>query len=269
MAEEPKVSQTRDERINELLDKSAKDAVDGIKGPSLSSQFQEVVKKEEGANEDIQDIEVEDTQTSGKKVRIPASRLKTLTSEIKELRERTQNSQKYEERIAVLESQIKAGKTTEELPDWWKEQYGDTDISKKGYENQQRIMREELKRSLADMERQREQAETEREERVQSIESSFDEQMDNLEESLGRELTGTQKAEILDIVGDYSPMENERYIAYLPIEKAYDIWNKTQGQSKAKESIADIAGMSSSGSVSQSTSKERPQMGDWRKRFGI
>lgn len=267
MAEETK--QTRDERISELLAKSAKDVVDSIKGPSLGDLTQPIGKTEEGA-ENIPDAEVEDTQTGGKKVRIPASRLKTLTSEIKELRERTQASQKYEERIAVLESQIKSSKTNEDdLPDWWKAAYGDTDVSKQGYRNQQRIMREELSRSMADMERAREQAETEREERVQSIESSFDEQMDNLEESLGRELTGTQKAEILDIVGEYSPMENDRYLAYLPIEKAYDIWNKTQGQSKAKESMADIAGMSSTGSTQSISSKERPQMGDWRKRFGL
>lgn len=272
MADEIKTAQTRDERINELLEKSAKDAVDGIKGPSLADQFQAFGKKdgEDVVDEDSKDIDTEETSTGGKKIRIPASRFKTITTELKELRTKVGNVDEYQERIATLEAQIKTSKNTEDdLPDWWKQAYGDTDISRQGYKNQQRIMREELNRSLADMERQREQADAEREERIQSIEDSFDNQMQELEDGLGRELTASQKSEILDIVGEYSPQDNGKYIAYLPIDKAYEIYQKTQGQSQSKRNIADIAGMSSTGSGQISSPKERPQMGDWRKRFNL
>jgi len=111
MAEEIKVAQTRDERIKELLDKSAKDAVDGIKGPSLGDLTGGIEKKDEADKaEDTQEADVEETQTGGKKVRIPASRLKTLTSELKELRAQVQTTASYQERIANLEQQIKSSK---------------------------------------------------------------------------------------------------------------------------------------------------------------
>lgn len=263
---------TRDERIKELLDKSAKDAVDGIKGPSLADQFQLVGKdsKESGEEEDLKDTNVEQTPTGGRKIRIPESRFKTLTSEVKELREELKNASTLKERIAVLESQIKSTQSTQDdLPDWWKEAYGDTENSKQGYKNQVRIMREEMKRSLDAMESERRAQEAEREERIKTIESSFDEQMDELESSLGRELTATQKSEIMDIVGDYSPQEDGKYIAYIPIEKAYDIWQKVQTTSAPKRNIADIAGLQSSGSSASESSKERPNWGDWRKRFSL
>lgn len=256
------VEKTRDERIAELLDKSGTDAVGAIKGPSLST----LTSPETKPDEVIEDAEQVDTETGGKKVRIPASRLKTLTTELKELREQASTLPSAMERIAALESQI-ANKDEEGLPDWWKEAYGDNDVSKQGYKNQQRIMREELQRGLQQVEREREAAETERAERIEAIESSFDEQMDGLEESLGRNLTDNQKAEIMDIVGEYSPQENGKYIGYMDISKAYELWQRGSASS-AKREMADIAGIQSSGSAAPEPSKERPQWGDWRKRFG-
>lgn len=254
---------TRDERIAELLDKSGAEAVSSIKGPSISD-----VTPIEPKAEIVSDVEEEETQSGGKKVRIPASRLKTLTSKIDELEGKLSGFSSSQERIAALEAQLNASKGEEDLPDWWKEAYGENDISKQGYKNQQRIMREELQRGLQQVEAQRQAAEAERLERIESIEQSFDDQMDSLEESLGRDLTSSQKAELLDIVGEYSPMDGDKYVAYIPVEKAYDIWQKTQGLSQSKKDMATIAGIQSSGSSSSQSSPERPQWGDWRKRFG-
>lgn len=256
------MEKTREERIAELLDGSAKDAVDQIKGPSLS----DLTTPEEETAAPAPESEEEETPTGGKKVRIPASRLKTLTSELEELRGQVSSFQKSQERIAALENQINS-KGEDDLPDWWKEAYGDNDISKQGYKNQQRIMREEMKRELAEREAQHEAEETERVERINAIEQTFDEQMDGLEETIGRELTDNQKAEIMDIVGEYSPAKNGKYEAYMDISKAYDIWQKGQGGNAAKQEMARIAGIQSSNSGNTQSSSERPQWGDWRKRF--
>lgn len=253
---------TRDERIAELLDRSGAEAVSAIKGPSLAD-----VAPVETKVDDVPEVAEEETQSGGKKVRIPVSRLKTLTSKIDELEGKLSNFSTSQERIAALEAQLNAGKE-EDLPDWWKEAYGDNDISKQGYKNQQRIMREELRRGLQEQETQRQAAEAERVELIEAIEQSFDAQMDSLEESLGRDLTSSQKAELLDIVGEYSPMDGDKYVAYIPVEKAYDIWSKTQGLSQSKKEMANIAGIQSSGSGSAQSTPERPQWGDWRKRFG-
>lgn len=258
------VEKTRDERIAELLEKSGAEAVGAIKGPSLSDAIQPEAKVEEN---DTVDAEVEETQSGGKKVRIPASRLKTLTSKVSELEAKLQKSSAYTERIAALEAQIN-NKSEEDLPQWWKDSYGDDENSKLGYKNQQRIMREELKRGLQEQERERIAQETERTERIQAIEQSFDSQMDELEDSIGRELTATQKSELLDIVGEYSPMDGDKYIAYMPVSKAYDIWQKGQNLNSGKQEMARIAGIQSTGSATAQSSQERPQWGDWRKRFG-
>jgi len=247
-------SKTRDERIAELLAGSAHDAVKAIKGPSLS----DVVTNEEKPVEEV--VTDEDEGSKGdKKIRIRASRLKTLEDETEE----------FKSRVAALEEQIAQSKKDEEtLPDWWVEAYGDNEVSRKGYANQQRIFREELNRQFDAREQQRAAEETAQEERIQSIEQSFDEQMESLEESLGRDLTASQKSELLDIVGEYSPTDEEgRYIAYMPVEKAYELWSKDNGKNEAKKEMAAIAGMSSSGS-SSTQSSERPQWGDWRKRYG-
>ena len=89
--------------------------------------------------------------------------------------------------------------------------------------------------------------------------------MNELQESLGRDLTDNQKGELMDIVGEYSPMEDGKYTAYMSLEKAHGIWQKGQGNA-GKHEMARIAGTQSQGS-SNTVSLERPQWGDWRKKY--
>lgn len=259
MADEVK---TRDERIAELLEKSAADAVGSIKGPSLADVAPLTEKKE--VTEDVADVE--DDESNDKKVRIPRSRLSTLTKKIDELSAQVQESATYKERLAELEARLKENKSDDTPPDWWLEDYGNTPESLKGWKNQQRSVREEAERVLAEREARSRAEESAREARVEAIEQSFDDQMGELEESLGRELTITQKSELLDIIGEYSPQEDGQYVAYLSVSKAYDLWQKSQTTAPAKQEMARIAGASSSGS-SQSQSSDRPQWGDWRKKY--
>lgn len=267
MNEQENASKTRDEKIKELLDsQSAASVLGSIKGPNLGDGLQQ---EPNGEDAPVSDLDEEDTESGGKKVRIPASRLKTLTSELKELREQVQSANSYAERVAALERQITESRSKEEeLPEWWKEAYGDNDISKQGYKNQQRIFREEMTREFERREAERAAEEAERTEKIEAIEESFDEQMDELEESVGRTLTTTQKSELLDIIAEYSPQEDGKYVAYIPVEKAYDIWQKNQVMGKSKQEIARIAGSQSSGGIENSHSTETPQWGSWRKRFG-
>lgn len=256
-------TKTREERIKELLDKPATDVVNAIKGPSLATLASDE-PKDDVDNEDDTDAGV--TPKSDKKVRVRASRLNALNSEIEELK--TRDAERAA-RMAALEAQLQAGKEDDdELPDWWKDAYGDSDVSKQGYKNQTRVFREEMNREFERREAARIAQEQERIETISAIEKSFDDQMEELEEEVGRELTQTQKAELLDIVGEYSPTDGEgRYLAYMPVSKAYDIWRNNQKLNPGKKQMADIAGTQSSGNGTV-VSSERPQWGDWRKRFG-
>ncbi|MHB8603594.1 MAG: hypothetical protein ACYC9R_13245 [Nitrosotalea sp.] len=256
-------SKTREERIAELLEQPALDAVSKIKGPSLADVVPVETKAEEEPVE-------EDTDTGGQKVRIPKSRLKTLTTKVSELEKQVQETQSYRDRVAALEAQLKENTAQDDLPDWWKEQYGDTELSRKGYENTKRVQREILQQELKAMEEQREAAQAERQARVEAIERSFDEQMADLEETLGRELTDNQKGEIMEIVEEYSPLDDTgKYESYIRIAKAYEIWQKGQGLSQSKQEMARIAGSQSSGGVQTPQSNERPQVGDWRKKYNL
>lgn len=256
---------TREERINELLEGSAQDAVGAMKGPSLSDLAPAVQDSQTQDDEPADDVE--DTTTGGKKVRIPASRLKTLTSKVEQLEAQLRDKSAYEDRVAALEAQI-AHQGEEEIPEWWKEAYGDTDVSKAGYKHQQRVMREELQRSLAEQDAERQAQEAERDARISAIEQSFDTQMEELEDEIGRSLTASQKSELLDIVGEYSPMDGDRYLAYLPVSKAYELWQKGQGTDAGKQEMARIAGSQSQGGA-QSAPAGRPQWGDWRGKYGL
>lgn len=241
---------TRQERIEELVKEGMKE--EPTSSISVSTDL------------DNPEEPVEETDSGGKKVRIPASRLKTLTAKISELEERLKQDSSYAERVAALEAQLKG--TQETVPEWWVEAWGDSDASKKAYRDQQRIMREEMRSLREEEERQRQLADSAREQEIQEIEQSFDDQMDSLEEDLGRELTLTQKSELLEIVGEYSPMDGDKYLAYLPVSKAYDIWSKTHTVDQSKNEIAKIAGIQSQGS-SSTPSNERPSWQDWRKRI--
>lgn len=255
-------TKTREERIKELLDAPSADVVRGIKGPSLSD-----VASAEPDNGSEEDTDAGATPKGDKKIRVRASRLTALNSEVERL---TTRDSERETRLATLEAQLQSSRSNEdELPEWWKEAYGDTDVSKQGYKNQQRIFREEMQREFERREAASEAEEAERAETITAIEKSFDDQMDELEDEVGRELTSTQKAELLDIVGEYSPTDGEgKYLAYMPVSKAYDIWQNSQKLGTGKKQMADIAGAQSSGNAQAATSSERPQWGDWRKRFG-
>ncbi|MDE2101554.1 MAG: hypothetical protein KGL39_30190 [Patescibacteria group bacterium] len=246
---------TREERINELLNQSGAEAMAAVKGPTLADQVPVTEERSE---------EEPESEEKDKKVRVRASRLKALEEEADRYKREQQATL---ERLAALEGQLHSqSKSEDTLPDWWKEAYGDNELSRKGYENQTRIMREEMQRSLAQMEQERQQAEAARQERVEAIERSFDTQFETLEESLGRDLTDSQKAEIMDIVGEYSPQENGQYIGYMPIEKAYELWQNSQSVEPAKQEMAKISDMRSAGSTS-TPSPERPTWGGWRSKY--
>lgn len=255
---------TREERIKELLDAPAADAVRGIKGPSLA----DIAPVAETVNAGEGDSDAEGDDSGDKKIRIRKSRLNTLEREIESLRSQVETASTYQQRVAALEAQLTLSHRDEDsLPDWWVEAYGDTEVSKKGYAHQQRIFREELAREFERREAEREAELAEREKRVSAIEQSFDVQMDALEESIGRELTKNQKAELLDIVGEYSPTDDEgNYLAYMPVEKAYELWSKGQSKDDGKREMADIANIKSAGS-SSTDSSWRP--GNWRQKYGL
>ncbi len=252
----------------ELLDRvTADDLMKSVKGPTLSDLKNDLpeVKDEEAAQSEDEEV----TPTGGKKMRIPSSRWKTLNARLDAAEREAREAKELRERLALLEKEVRSRPKTDELPGWWKNDYGDDENSHKAYATFRAGLREEL-RQAEEEKRERDQRETaEREARIRATEQSFDEQMDSLEEELGKTLSDREKSELLDIVAEYSPKDGDSYDAFIPLAKAYELSQKLAKKDPAKERIAQIAGVTSGGNAATSTQSTRPpQWGDWRKRFG-
>lgn len=245
---------TREQRINKLLDESRGS---NIIEEKPFSEFPDDISNPE--------VKEEKTETGGTKVRIPASRLKTLTTKVSELEEKLKAAQAIDERISKIENHIES---KQELPDWWKSEYGEGDAQLKAYKIFQRGLREQLKEELRVENEQKALEEAEREKKIASIEESFDNQMDELEESLGRKLTESQKEEIFDIIEEYSPMEDGKYTSYMSIQNAYNLANKIQKPNAAKTEMAKIADIKSSNTYSANDTGPLVH-GSWRKKYGL
>lgn len=261
-----------DETRNQRIDKLGEMPVwPGNSGPTLSDNLR--VEPQEQAAPTADDTDSSTEEAGESKVRIPRSRLKTLTEKAAALEREQQEMQRaYEERLAALEARLQGvSQTSDELPPEWIELHGDSDVSKAAYRATRELTKKEFSAWMEEQNRERAAQEEANRERLQAIEQSFDMQMSDLEASLGRELTDTQKAEILEVVEKYSPrnpQEPDLYESYLSIDSAYEIWQNSHKPDARKIEMARIAGTVSSGAGSNTDSNMSiDQVRNWRSRY--
>lgn len=255
---------TREELIAEQLDKPVD--LRTLRSPNLGDTIQEELPEQKD-DDTVTDPSDDD---KGNKVRIPRSRLKTLTDKLDSYESRmAQMERDYQERIAALEKA--RSQPSDELPPEWVNLHGDSDASKALYRSTHELSRREFQAMLEQVERERTAKEAQQREVIQALEESFDEQMDSLEASLGRNLTDSQKEQIMEVVGKYSPRASDdpdRFSSYISIQSAYDIWKMGTKPNQAKEEIARIAGAPSSGTPGNGNSNMSiDDVRNWRSRY--
>jgi hypothetical protein len=222
------------------------------------------------------DADKDDVDSDDKKDdRVPKSRFLKRDRELMEERHARELLQKDMERIqSELETLRSARVSTDnkgDVPKWWTDRWGDSDESKATYETYRHTMQEEL-RDLREQIRTEERQERQRAQEVEeAVSQTFDSQLESLEDSLGKSLSDKQAADLLGVVEEYSPTDEEgNFTSFISLEKAYEILDLRQKSNRnpSKDHLAKVAGATSQGDASPAPSNRPPEWGDWRRRMG-
>jgi len=202
--------------------------------------------------------------------KVPYSRFE---KKVKEINEYQSTIKRLEEEINSIKSQNSSRNTQEsetELPNEWKELYGDGEAAKKAYQVQLKYLsnlEEKAAQSAYERMIKEQQAVAQKqEENEQFVDNSLQE----LSENLGIKMTPKLEEELLNIVDKYSPTGDDgKYIAPISFDKAYEIYKlqnsvKVQKVQSARESVANLTRESSLGETSDRNTAYKPSWDSWR-----
>lgn len=180
----------------------------------------------------------------------------------------------------LLEKSMQQGQTPEKraVPDEWKKVLGETESTDAFYDlldrelstREQRAADKAYERFVED---QRDNTEA-----VRANEGAIDNELESLEDSIGRELTDEEAAAILDIADELTPQENGKYLTNLvPLRAAYGEYRARQFEAKApqqqqRQRVASVVS-AKGGSVGEGPATQgvrgRPNPDGWRKAIGL
>lgn len=220
----------------------------------------------------VEEEEVPAPEAVAEETPVPYSRFKKFHDEAKQLRDE----------VAALRQQVESVEPTAptaelELPEFWKELYGDSEASQKAWKIQS-----EQNEALIQKARQEaiEAVRNERYEEAQQTEANIetiDSNLESLSDSLGRELTEKEQSAVLDIVDAYTPKDEDGNYAgpLLPFDKAWEIHELKTQAGKApiqasKNNVASLSGSQTQGepSINEKDSNFNPlDWGAWKKRL--
>jgi len=254
----------------EQLDKPV-DEVDAE--PTAESVPEEAVKPE--AEPEKEPVEEESKEPEAKaeeeEEKVPKSRFLTMHQRAIEAEKALRQ---FEAERANQPEPVTPIADDEELHNFFKETFGDTELTEKLYKNElARLASIEDKAAERAFERlsQREQQEAQViEERV----ASFDQAFDELTSVTGKDFSDDEQVAILDIVEEYSPKDADGKLIgdyLLPLDKAYEIYSvKNQPVVQAKKAernkVASLSGARSEGTpAGESNADWKPGWnGEWR-----
>lgn len=187
-------------------------------------------------------------EPSEEESKVPYSRFKKFHDEA------LQYKREAEEWKAKAETYKQPIEVSTELPEFWKELYGDSDASQKAWkiQNQQNesIKAEARKEALEAVRNERYEEAKRTDQNVETIDNHFE----DLSAFVGRDLTEKEQSAILDIVDDYTPKDRDGNYAseLLPFDKAWEIYElKNQSVKSAKtqsrNNVASLTGSQSQG----------------------
>lgn len=242
--------------------------------PTPSSQ-EETGKEEKDAKAveaDAEDSKMETDSASHEnkqedvEQRVPYSRFKKKLEE----------AESYAAKVKALEEKL-AGKSTQdiepsdEVPEEWKQLYGDSELSKKAWTVQQKReakLREEAVKAAIEMVK-KEQAEVAAAE--QQKEKALDDYLSSLKDSFGQQMSQAVEEEMLSIVDEFSPTDKEgKYVSLITPEKAIEIYKlrhatKDAKTKAAREKVAELTSGKSQGEAEPSAGPYDPSWDAWRK----
>ena len=153
---------------------------------------------------------------------------------------------------------------TGDVPAYWIELYGNSEASQKAWKIQQRANQEliaEAQQRAIDMVRQERVVEAEQvDENIDKLDNNFEE----LEALVERDLTDAEQSAVLDIVDEFSPKDNQgNYLGeILPFEKAWEVYEMRQEVAKApharsRDGVAALSGRQSQGEAGATNDRDK------------
>lgn len=234
---------------------------------------QSSVEEPQEVREEVSD----DIDTSVEENKVPYSRFKKFHDKALEAE---QEAEKWRQRAEELENSRARSNTndTNEMPSYWKELYGDSEVSQRAWQIQEQREQDIERRAYEAGQRGAEELEHKQQQRIEGNVATIDDNFDNLSDYVGRELTAKEQSAILDIVDDFTPKdEYGRYAGPLiPFEKAWEMYELKNNSTKtatrqSRDTVASISGAQSSGNTDIQTEKDKGwnplARGTWRNRL--
>jgi hypothetical protein len=191
----------------------------------------------------------------------------------KEFFQEKQKREALEQRLADLEK-TPVREKSQEVPKWWSDLYGDEEKSKKGYEVWE-AAQADREQGLIDKALKTIQArETQDSVAVKREEENIDAEFDSFEEDSGTTLTAKEKVDLLNIVEEFTPKDDDgNYLgATIPLDKAYEILELKRSvpsaQTQQRKQLAGITGGGRSGQGSTTPTFRPGDWGGWRRAVG-
>lgn len=211
---------------------------------------------------------VVDEDTNNVEQKVPYSRFKKIVEE----RDETVNRISYlEERLQELESKRIESKPDDiEVPQEWKELYGDSEVSKRAWAIQQKREEELAERAINEAMNRLSKQQQEEVQAIAQNEETIDDNLSQLEETIGKKLSPKQEEELLTIVDEFSPVGADgKYVTLFPFDKAYEIYTLRQSQKglgtrQARQNIADLTSNMSEGEADTSEGTFKRGWDNWR-----
>ncbi len=247
--------------------------VEDLETPKEETKTEEtsVEAPKEEVKEEVKEEEKSEDLVEEQKV--PYSRFKKFHESSKEFEREAEFWKAEAERLKLQRAEVE---DTNELPDYWKELYGDTDASKRAWsveqQRQERIFKEAEERSIKAVESRRLQED----ERLDENLGELDNRLDRLSQSVGRDLTEKEQSSILDIIDEFTPKdEDDNYQgAILSEEKAWEIYQMRQKASEApkklsRDNVASLSGSQTQGETSVGGDKDKDFNPSWGALQGV
>jgi uncharacterized membrane protein YqiK len=219
-----------------------------------------------GENKDTDSDVAEDNNNEEQKV--PYSRFRKVIEERDEIRDVIAS---LEERLSAQEQRpTETTNSDDPMPSEWVELYGDSEVSQRAWNIQQRREQELAERIESQAIERLERRQVEEVNAIAENEEIIDDNLANLQDVIGRKLTARQEEEILSIVDEFSPTGSDgKYVTLFPFDKAYEIFELRQAQKgastkQARQAIANLSGDQSEGEPDQNDSSFRRGWDSWR-----
>lgn len=219
-----------------------------------------VQASEEKPTEEAEKEKVEEEPESEEDGKVPYSRFKKFHSRATEMerlaREKELEAASWRAKAEALEQF--APKTQEvEVPNYWKELYGESEEAKKAWAIQKKafdeLKEEATEKAIEALKTVREQEESQVEGNLEKI----DENLESLSEFIGRDLTEKEESAILDIVDEFTPKDDDgNYLGeVIPFDKAWEIYQlketaKNAPKKQSRDAVANLSGSQTHGEPS-------------------